>query len=42
LAQDLVYVGGGSLVSLLGTWRAHAIDEVLREAWQAGVVLCGG
>jgi peptidase E len=42
LAQDLIYVGGGSLVSLLGTWRAHGIDEVLREAWLAGVVLCGG
>jgi dipeptidase E len=42
LAQDLVYVGGGSLVSLLGTWHAHGIDEALREAWQAGVVLCGG
>jgi dipeptidase E len=42
LSQDLIYVGGGSLVSLLGTWRAHGIDEALREAWQAGVVLCGG
>lgn len=42
LAQDLVYVGGGSLVSLLGTWRAHGIDLALREAWHAGVVLCGG
>jgi dipeptidase E len=42
LAQDLVYVGGGSLVSLMGTWCAHGIDLVLREAWQAGVVLCGG
>jgi peptidase E len=42
LAQDLVYVGGGSLVSLLGTWGAHGIGDVLREAWQAGVVLCGG
>jgi peptidase E len=42
LAQDLVYVGGGSLVSLLGTWRAHGLDAALREAWQAGVVLCGG
>src|ERR1700761_8059513 len=41
-AQDLIYVGGGSLVSLLGTWRAHGIDEVLREAWEAGVILCGG
>jgi len=42
LAQDLIYVGGGSLVSLLGTWRAHGIDAALRDAWQAGVVLCGG
>jgi peptidase E len=42
LAQDLVYVGGGSLVSLLGTWRAHGIDHALRAAWQAGVVMCGG
>ncbi len=42
LAQDLIYVGGGSLVSLLGTWRAHGIDEFLREAWAEGVVLCGG
>jgi peptidase E len=42
LEQDLIYVGGGSLVSLLGTWRAHGIDLALRDAWQAGVVLCGG
>jgi peptidase E len=42
MAQDLVYVGGGSLTSLLGTWRAHGIDLMLREAWRAGVVLCGG
>jgi peptidase E len=42
LAQDLVYVGGGSLVSLLGAWRAHGIDLALREAWRAGVILCGG
>jgi dipeptidase E len=42
LGADLIYVGGGSLVSLLGTWRAHGIDRALREAWRAGVVLCGG
>src|ERR1700722_7657452 len=42
LAQDVIYVGGGSLVSLLGTWRAHGIDTFLYDAWQAGVLLCGG
>jgi dipeptidase E len=41
LAQDVIYVGGGSVVSLLGVWRAHGLDEILREAWEAGVVLCG-
>jgi dipeptidase E len=42
LAQDLIYVGGGSVVSLLGAWRAHGLDVALYEAWRAGVVLCGG
>jgi len=41
LAQDLIYVGGGSVVSLLGVWRAHGLDEVLRECWSRGVVLAG-
>ena len=41
LKQDLIYVGGGSILSLLGVWRAHGIDEHLREAWQAGVILVG-
>jgi dipeptidase E len=41
LGQDLIYVGGGSVISLLGVWRAHGIDAILREAWEAGVVLCG-
>lgn len=41
LAQDLLYVGGGSVVSLLGVWAAHGLDGMLREAWEQGVVLCG-
>ncbi len=41
LAQDLIYVGGGSVLSLLGTWRAHGLDAVLAEAWRRGTVLCG-
>ena len=41
LDQDLIYVGGGSIASLMGVWRAHGIDEILREAWRRGVVLCG-
>ncbi len=41
LAQDLVYVGGGSVISLLGTWNAHGVDGMLRRAWEAGVVMAG-
>lgn len=41
LAQNVIYVGGGSLISLLGVWRAHGIDQILREAWTRGIVLCG-
>lgn len=41
LKQDLIYVGGGSVISLLGVWRAHGLDEILRECWQRGIVLCG-
>ena len=41
LSQDVIYVGGGSVLSLLGVWRAHGIDSIMREAWEAGVVLCG-
>jgi peptidase E len=39
--QDLIYVGGGSVVSLLGVWAAHGLGDVLREAWLSGTVLCG-
>ncbi|HWX46396.1 MAG TPA: peptidase E, partial [Solirubrobacteraceae bacterium] len=41
LAQDLIYVGGGNVVSMLGAWRAHGLDSVLHKAWRKGVVLCG-
>jgi dipeptidase E len=41
LDQDLIYVGGGSVVSLLGTWAAHGIDLMLRAAWESGVVMAG-
>jgi len=41
LAQDVIYVGGGNVTSLLGVWRAHGLDEVLRACWERGVILCG-
>lgn len=41
LEQDVVYVGGGNTANMLAIWRMHGFDAVLREAWQAGVVMCG-
>jgi len=41
LDQDIIYVGGGCVLSLLGVWGAHGIDLILREAWERGIILCG-
>jgi peptidase E len=41
LSQDVIWVGGGSVANLLAVWRVHGLDEVLRECWEAGVVLGG-
>ena len=41
LDQDVIWVGGGSVANLLAVWRAHGLAEILRECWQAGVVLGG-
>jgi dipeptidase E len=41
LAQDLIYVGGGSLLNLLAVWDAHELGEVLTAAWRRGIVLAG-
>ena len=32
----------GNTLNMLAIWRAHGLDEILREAWDAGVVLAGG
>jgi len=41
LGQDVIYVGGGSMRNLLAIWREHALDALLRAAWESGVVLAG-
>ena len=41
LAQDLIYVGGGSMVNLLAVWEAHDIASILSLAWRQGIVLAG-
>jgi peptidase E len=29
------------MVNLLAVWRAHGLAQILRECWEAGVVLAG-
>ena len=41
LAHDVILVGGGNTANMLAIWRVHGFDEVLREAWQEGIVLTG-
>jgi dipeptidase E len=41
LAQDVIYVGGGSMRNMLAIWREHRVDEAMRSAWESGVVLAG-
>ncbi len=41
LAQDVIWVGGGSVAGLLAMWRMHGVDVAMRAAWEAGVVLTG-
>jgi dipeptidase E len=41
LAQDAIYVGGGSMRNMLAIWREHGIDEAMRSAWERGIVLAG-
>lgn len=41
LAQDAIYVGGGSMRNMLAIWREHGIYDAMRTAWDRGIVLAG-
>jgi dipeptidase E len=41
LGHDVIHVGGGNTANMLAVWRVHGVDEILREAWNRGIVLCG-
>ena len=41
LNQDVIYVGGGNTKTLLAVWRDWGVTEILREAWESGIVLTG-
>jgi dipeptidase E len=41
LASDIILVTGGNTANALAIWRVHGFDEILREAWDEGVLLTG-
>jgi peptidase E len=41
LSRDVVFVSGGNTANMLAIWRVHGFDQVLREAWEHGIVLAG-
>lgn len=41
LEQDILYVGGGNTKNLLVLWKEWGLDEILKKAWNQGIVLAG-
>jgi dipeptidase E len=41
LDKDVFYVGGGNTRNLLVLWKEWGLDQILREAYQAGKVMGG-
>jgi dipeptidase E len=41
LDKDVIYVGGGNTRNLIVLWKEWGLDQILKEAYQAGKVLGG-
>ena len=41
LEKDIVYVGGGNTKNLLALWKEWGLDDILKKAWNQGVILAG-
>jgi dipeptidase E len=42
LSHDIIFVSGGHTKNALILWHAYGIDEVLRDAYNQGIILAGG
>ena len=40
-AQDVIYVGGGNTMSMLGVWKQWGLDKLLKQAYDNGTVMSG-
>lgn len=41
LEQDVIYVGGGNTRNMLVLWREWGLDNILKKAYENGVILAG-
>jgi peptidase E len=41
LEKDIMYVGGGNTKNLLILWKEWGLDNILRKAWNQGIILAG-
>ena len=41
LSQDIIFVGCGNTKSMLALWREWGVDNILKQAWDQGIVLFG-
>ncbi len=41
LAQDIIFVGGGSPRFLMQVWKKSGMDKIIKQAWKQGIILSG-
>lgn len=41
LKMDAILVTGGNTLNAIALWKVHGIDNILRKAWEKGIVLSG-
>ncbi len=39
--SDIIYEGGGNTLDMIKLWKETGFDKTLRQAWEAGKVMCG-
>jgi len=42
LSMDAILVTGGNTLNMLAIWKAQGIDQILKTAWERGIILSGG
>lgn len=41
MSSNAIYVGGGNTRSMLALWREWGVDQILRDAYESGILLAG-